>query len=119
MRYLSRAIVLSTALCTLVLESSPVHATSPGENGLISFRPHFNDQHTSGPPFAVNPDRSHETQVTFPAPNELDYTQNWSPDGRQLAFERVTFTSESETHEIWVVNVDGSNPHRLVPCPGE
>jgi Tol biopolymer transport system component len=119
MRYLSRVIALSTALCMLVLVSATVHATSPGENGLISFRRYFNDKHTSGALFVVNPDGSHETQITFPAPNELDYTQNWSPDGRQLAFERVTFTPESETHEIWVVNVDGSNPHRLVTCPGD
>ena len=119
MGYISRAIALSMALCTLVLVAAPVHATSPGENGLISFRRYFNDKHTSGALFVVNPDGSHETRITFPALNQLDYTQNWSPDGSQLAFERVTFTPESETHEIWVVNVDGSNPHRLFPCPGD
>jgi Tol biopolymer transport system component len=119
MRHLSRAITLSTAVCTLLLATAPVHATSPGENGLISFRRYFNDKHTSGALFVVNPDGSHETQITFPAAHELDYTQNWSPDGRQLAFERDTFIPESETSEIWVVSVDGSNPHRLFPCPGD
>jgi len=117
MRHLWRAMTLSTALCTLLLVAGPVHGTPPGESGLISVRRYFNGKHTSGALFVINPDGSHETQITFPVANELDYTQNWSPDGRQLAFERDTFTPESDTSEIWVVNVDGSDPHRLFPCP--
>jgi Tol biopolymer transport system component len=117
-RFLSGIAVLATFV-VLCIPPRLVGATAPGHNGLISYRRYFNDEHTSGALFVANPDGSHETQITFPAANQLDYTQNWSPDGSQLAFERDTFMSHSETSEIWVVNADGSNPHRLFPCPGD
>jgi TolB protein len=117
-RFLSGTAVAAilVVVCTLPL---PTSATAPGQNGLISFRRYFNDKHTSGAIFVINPDGSHETQITFPESNQLDYTQNWSPDGTQLAFERDTFAFHSETSEIWVVNADGSNARRLFPCPGD
>jgi TolB protein len=59
-------------------------ATPPGQNGLISFRRYFNDDHTNGALFTIRPDGTGENQITFPASDELDTNQNWSPDGNQL-----------------------------------
>ena len=47
-------------------------ATPPGQNGLISFRRYFNDDHTNGALFTIRPDGAGETQITFPASDELD-----------------------------------------------
>lgn len=120
-----RTCVLTCAIALLValsLPAVPAGATATGRNGLISFRRYFNADHTAGAIFVVNPDGTHETQITFPGPNQMDFTQNWSPDGTELAFERHTFTpgcGACETSQIWVANADGSSPHLLFPCPGD
>jgi TolB protein len=42
----------------------------------------------------------------------------WSPDGRTIAFERLTrITDEFVTGTIWLMNPDGSNPRRLTEPP--
>jgi TolB protein len=89
-------------------------ATPPGQNGLISFRRYFNDDHTNGALFTIRPDGTGENQITFPASDELDTNQNWSPDGSQLVYEHITPT----TDQIYIVGFDGSNPHLIFPCPG-
>lgn len=38
----------------------------------------------------------------------------WSPDGRTLAFVRLDLTQNDARPEIWLIGVDGSDPHRLV-----
>ena len=89
-------------------------ATPPGQNGLISVRRYFNDDHTNGALFTIRPDGTGENQITFPASDELDTNQNWSPDGSQLVYEHITPT----TDQIYIVGWDGSNPHLVFPCPG-
>jgi TolB protein len=90
-------------------------ATPPGKNGLISFRRYFNDDHTNGALFTIRPDGTGENQITFPASDELDTNQNWSPDGSHLVYEHQTPT----TDQIYIVGVDGSNPHPVFSCPGD
>jgi Tol biopolymer transport system component len=38
----------------------------------------------------------------------------WSPDSQTIAFVRAHRTSPDVPPEIWIINVDGSNPIRLV-----
>jgi Tol biopolymer transport system component len=90
-------------------------ATPPGQNGLISFRRYFNDDHTNGALFTIRPDGTAENQITFPASDELDTNQNWSPDGSQLVYEHFTPT----TDQIYIVGFDGSSPHLVFPCLGD
>ena len=65
------------------------------------------------------PGRESRDPDNVPGPEPARLHAELVPRRESVAFERVTFTPESETHEIWVVNVDGSNPHRLFPCPGD
>jgi Tol biopolymer transport system component len=81
---------------------------------LISFRRYFNDDHSNGALFTIRPDGTGENQVTFPASDELDTNQNWSPDGSQLVYEHIT----PSTDQIYIVGVGGQNPHPVFPCPG-
>jgi Tol biopolymer transport system component len=45
----------------------------------------------------------------------FDTKPAWSPDGRQIAFVRYPFGTGSA---IWVMNVDGTNPHQLTGSAG-
>jgi Tol biopolymer transport system component len=42
------------------------------------------------------------------------HSLTWSPDGRRIAF---TTARWAQAHDIWVVNVDGGNLHRLTRTP--
>jgi TolB protein len=114
-RPIARAAVAALALLGLVAIWGPAQATPPGQNGLISFRRYFNDDHTNGALFTIRPDGTAEKQITFPASDELDTNQNWSPGGGRLVYEHITPT----TDQIYIVGFDGSNPHLVFPCPGD
>ena len=53
----------------------------------------------------------------YPLTNDEFYTHTsfaWSPNNQQIAFVRAHRTSPGAPPEIWVVNVDGSDPVQLV-----
>jgi Tol biopolymer transport system component len=99
------------AVLLLALVPASVSATTPGQNGLIAFR-RFNADQTSSALFVINPDGTHETQITFPADNVIDALGNWSPDGTQLAFTR-SLPDDPEDNDLYVMNADGSNLHQI------
>jgi tetratricopeptide (TPR) repeat protein len=47
--------------------------------------------------------------------DDMCYDPVWSPDGTRIAF----VTPAIDSDDIWVVNVDGSNPQPLTPNPWE
>jgi Tol biopolymer transport system component len=66
--------------------------------------------------FAVKADGS--GQRTLAADPAKEYNPIWSPDGRQIAFQRIVAPAEYVngrpcTMATWVMNADGTNPHRL------
>ena len=90
-------------------------ATTPGQNGLIAFRRFGDADQTNSALFVINPDGTHESQITFPADNVVDAMGNWSPNGKQIALTRTTACGDDcQTDELYVVNGDGSNVH-LIP----
>lgn len=115
---ISLAAGLAGAALFASLLPAPVMATTPGQNGLIAFR-RFNADQTTAALFTVNPDGTHERQVTFPADNAVDALGNWSPDGRQLIFVRTAFCGDDcGGDELFVVNVDGSGLHHIATPSG-
>ena len=54
-----------------------------------------------------------ETRV-LDLPGGADQYHRWSPDGKRLAYEALTEYS----WDLWTVNADGSDPHRLTSLPG-
>jgi len=109
-----KTLLLVAATVAIALPGT-VLASTPGHNGLISFRRYLNADHSNGALFTINPDGTHERQITFPAADTLDNNQNWSPDGTKLVFERDT----PATAQLYTVNADGSNLHLVFPCPGD
>src|SRR5262245_35979885 len=76
------------AAACLVVFAQPAYATYPGQNGRISFRRYLNEHHTWGAIFTINPDGTHERQVTHPRRGVLTWQQDWSPNGRWIAYQR-------------------------------
>jgi Tol biopolymer transport system component len=48
----------------------------------------------------------HRSRLTHPPAFANDFDPRWSPNGKQVLFER--------TSDVWVVDADGANAHRLV-----
>lgn len=116
LRTAHRRFVAALAIGAVMFALLPASAlaTTPGQNGLIGFRRFFNVDQTNSALYVINPDGTHETQITFPADNVVDALGNWSPDGTKLAFTRTTFCGEEcVTDELYVVNSDGSNLHSI------
>lgn len=72
---------------TLVSPCLPgADATPRGDNGRIAIRQYFNDQHTHGAIFTIEPDGTGLFQVTHPGPGILTTEPEWSPDGRWIVY---------------------------------
>src|SRR5262245_1878163 len=92
-----------------LLATVPAHATFPGKNGRIAF--------VQGPDiYTMNPDGSDVRQLTAFTDDNPAFLENWSPDGKQLAFSR--FPAPDFFGQLWVMNADGSNQHALLNDPG-
>jgi Tol biopolymer transport system component len=63
----------------------------------------------------VNRDGSGLTQVTKFGRERIADSPIFSPNGKQIAF---TTISAETAWEVWVVNLDGSNPHKVVGTVG-
>jgi TolB protein len=66
--------------------------------------------------FVMNADGSNQHQVTAPPSGYLDAQPNFSPDGKQLIFERDQVGGFDE--QLYVANADGTGVHQLVTAPG-
>ena len=98
----------------LALLPASVSATTLGSNGLIAFRRFGDQDQTNSALFVINPDGTHENQITFPADSVVDAMGNWSPDGARIAFTRTSSCGDDcGTDELYVMNADGSNVHRI------
>ncbi len=103
----------ATAALMVLLSAPPAGATPPGENGRIAFRRYFNQSHTYGAIFTINPDGTGLRQVTHPRKGVLDTQPDWAPNGRWIAFERLSSHSE----RLFKVRADGTDLSMLsVPC---
>jgi TolB protein len=62
--------------------------------------------------FAMNADGTGIRQLTStPAVNEGE--PSWSPDRRQIAYFRMPERNPDGVGEIWIMNADGTHPHRI------
>lgn len=117
-RLLTRFIVVVFAVGTS-LTAAPVLATVSGQNGAIAF---VSDADGDDDIYTMNPDGSDVVQITN-APDQsgfsvLDANPSWSPDGRSIAFERLTTNTGTpepvERRDIWIMAADGSNQRIIV-----
>jgi Tol biopolymer transport system component len=70
----------------------------------------------------IDPISGGQGSVLVPAsfsPDERLWGPTWSPDGRRIAFFGITFVEDGASYRssIYVIDVDGSEPHRLTDRP--
>jgi TolB protein len=109
-------LALVTILLAGVLAAGTAQATAPGKNGRIAFRRYFDETHTWGAVFTVNPDGTDARQVTHPPKGIIDDQPDWASDGSLLAFERCPRESGSGC-SVYTVHPDGSGLTRISLCP--
>jgi Tol biopolymer transport system component len=124
-RPLALAAVTTFALgASIVGVVSSAHATAPGKNGRIAFRRYLDVARTTSAIFTANSDGTSVHQITHPSPGIDDREPDWSPDGRQLAFERKVpcpaggpadgLNNTCDT--VYTVRRNGQGFASLVPC---
>lgn len=101
-------------LCALLLTAAPWVGCSVApevlrEKLLFVARPHKEDSREDFRIFLMNPDGSQQKALTSSQAFEVDPV--WSPDGKQVAFAKVDF--ESDSAYIYVMNADGSGRKQL------
>jgi len=97
-------LVAVAVVAVLMTAAIPAHATFPGKNGRIAFR-------QDGEIFTMNPDGSDVKQLTHVTPDGSADWASWSADGKQIVFNESL--PPDGTPELWLMNADGSNQHRL------
>src|SRR4051812_21350316 len=98
---------------TTGVPKAPAQAAFPAADGKIAFRRYFDADQTSGAVFTIDPDGTHERQVTKPPPQTVDAQPAWSPDGKLIAFARCR---ADKPWGIWPAPPDGSGAHAVFQC---
>jgi Tol biopolymer transport system component len=100
--------ILLTTTLVLTLANF-AHATYPGKNGRIVF--------TEGVDiWTMNPDGSDARNLTsFGSSGKAACCASWSADGKTLVFAEAD--SSTAPGQIWMMNADGSNRHKVLNDP--
>jgi Tol biopolymer transport system component len=81
-------------------------------SGRIAFRRYLNPSHTEGAIFTVRTDGTDVRQLTHPEAGWLDDLPDWSPDGRQIAYQHCDQVLDNPC-SVWTVSPDGGAPKRV------
>ena len=113
----TRVIPLVTTLAVfwgLLAATTPAWATFLGTDGRIAFgSDRYGDTANI---FTMNRNGSDVHQLTFlTADQGVALIEHWSPDGTKLAFQEGN--SDGSVNQIYVMNADGSDQHRLLSDP--
>jgi TolB protein len=101
--------------------ASVAWGTAPGRNGKLAFRRYLDATHTWSALYTVNPDGSRLRQITHPPRRVLDIEPDWSPNGKQIVFQRISLDGcgpSCEKDEIYRINSDGSGLKALAVDEG-
>ncbi len=63
--------------------------------------------------WTMNADGSNKTKISQRIGDTKDYHPSWSLDGTRIAFHRLERLNGQIYSDIWIVNSDGSNQHRI------
>jgi TolB protein len=116
------AAVLALAAAVIVSATSADTQHAPkGEgrhapNGEIVFRRFADFEHNSGAIFAIQPNGSHERQLTHPPAGSLDDQPSFSGDGSRIVFTRQPpGDNPDSSRAFWTMKPDGTDARLLSP----
>jgi TolB protein len=98
------------AILSLPKLTSPADATYPGANGKIAFV-------RDGNIWKMDPDGTHQRQLTFLSGAETAGSPRWSPDGTRIAYQACRTFSGTLNCDIWKMRADGSAKTRITRHP--
>jgi WD40-like Beta Propeller Repeat len=75
---------------------------------------HTEPGNSDGQVWVMNADGSAQTQLTAGTEDAADLSPEFSPDGRQIVFDRYNGVADTE---IWIMNADGSGQTQLTDTP--
>ena len=91
-------------------ERQAATATTKLSPGRIAFRRYLDDAQTHGAIFTVRTDGTGEQQLTQPEEGWIDDHPDWSPDGRQIAYQSC---AEGKPCSVWTGGADGGKPRKV------
>jgi Tol biopolymer transport system component len=103
----SQRLLTALVAATVLLGANPATATAPGVNGRIAYRVYFNDAHSQGAIFTLEPDGTGLQQLTRPGRMVLTNEPDWSPDGRWIVYMAERHGNEDRSR-IFKILADGS-----------
>jgi TolB protein len=110
-RRLRTVAYLALPFATLLAAApSAAHATDRGRNGRIAYRVYFDDAHTRGAIFTVEPDGTKTRQLTHPRRSNLTTEPDWSPDGRWIVY---TLYRHGNLDRSQLLKIRASGRHRV------
>jgi Tol biopolymer transport system component len=103
---IAAAVAVACSVVTLLaLSEKEAQAAFPGKNGRIAFSGMVTEEGSTDQIFTIKPDGTGEKQLTDTSPRSFNVTPSYSPDGTKIAWEW--------NGDIWIMNADGTNRHRL------
>jgi TolB protein len=103
---IAAAVAVACSVVTLLaLSEKEAQAAFPGKNGRIAFSGRVSEEGYTDQIFAIKPDGTGEKQLTDTSARSFNVTPSYSPDGTKIAWEW--------SGDIWIMNADGTNRHRL------
>jgi Tol biopolymer transport system component len=110
---ISVALSCATAACAVTL----AHATQHAANGRIAFQRFLLQDHPLQTDiWTANADGTREQRITHAPHGFIDGEPDWSPDGRQIVFQRGPSVDGPWT--LWMIHADGAGLRRLTPRRG-
>jgi TolB protein len=112
--YATTLVIAAVAAVVLATGADASRATRRGTNGRIAFQRYlFQDKPLQADIFAANADGSAERRITETPRGMIDDQPDWSPDGKQVVFQRGPSVDGPWT--LWVSHANGSGTRRLTP----
>lgn len=104
---LSGILAVAAMIAGSVAVTPAAQAAFPGRNGRIVY------SSAAGDIYTMRPDGSGVRRLTYVASTEQATQGSWSPDSRHIVYVLRRTTATLAARQVWVMNADGSNKHRL------
>ncbi len=105
-------VAVLSAISVVLFAAQPADATFPGRNGRMAFRRQLGPHRAAI--FTINPDGTHEYQLTHPPRHTWTTEPNWSPNGRWIVY-NLWRHADQDNARIFKIRPNGAHRTALDP----